>query len=274
MKIKYKKALMLLSISLVFGHASQAQFLKRLKNKVEQKVENVVIDKTADKAAAKTSKAMDKALDGSPFGDMGKVEKKSSEILPSNYAFSYRYALQMKTKEGQMTFDYYLMPDVSYFGFTQEQMPDMFTVMDPKQELMAIFMNSGGQNMGTVQSLPINFKEEAKSDNAFNEKMNYRTLPDKTINGFYCKGVEAKNEEMTIVLYFTTDTKVSFDDIFKTSRGAVPKELMSYFDPNQKSLVIYMEVENHKNNKQNMKMECIALEKTDKKIRKSDYKFM
>lgn len=57
---------------------SQAQFLKKLKNRIEQKVENVVVEKTADKAANETSKTLDTIFEGNN-GINKKVKSKSSK---------------------------------------------------------------------------------------------------------------------------------------------------------------------------------------------------
>ena len=102
----------------------------------------------------------------------------------------------------------------------------------------------------------------------------FETLPDKIINGYKCKGVKATNEDYEMVMYFTNETEVSFDDIYKNKTTKIPVQLKDYFDPNDKVLMIYMDMKNLKNKKQSATMECIGLEQVKKSINKSDYKFM
>jgi hypothetical protein len=77
-----------------------------------------------------------------------------------------------------------------------------------------------------------------------------------------------------MVMYFTNEAEVSFDDIFKNSKTKIPVQLKDYFNPDDKVLMISMDMKDLKNEKQNATMECIGLEEVQKSIKKSDYKFM
>src|SRR5690606_29337696 len=101
--------------SLFFVSTSQGQFLKKLQKRVEQRVEDAVIEKTANKAAEKATQSMDKMFDINPFG--GSKEKADPALVADTYDFTWKYSLKMATKEGEIIFDYYLKPDVAYFGF-------------------------------------------------------------------------------------------------------------------------------------------------------------
>ncbi|WP_418636256.1 DUF4412 domain-containing protein [Winogradskyella sp.] len=248
---------------------SQAQFLNKLKKRVEQKVENAVIEKAADRSSEKATKSMDKAFDTNPFG--GSKEKAEASLVADSYDFTWKYSLKMTTKEGEMVFDYYLKPDASYFGFTTAVMESMFTVMDNENKVTVMFMESEGNNIGMVNQMPELDIDEANNES---DQFKFEVLPEKTVNGFNCKGVKATNAEYEMVMYFTNETEVSFDDIFKNKTTKIPTQLKDYFDPNEKTLMISMDMQNLKKKKESATMECIGLEDVKRNIEKSNYKFM
>ncbi|WP_235982431.1 DUF4412 domain-containing protein [Gelidibacter maritimus] len=269
MKTLNYRMLLVCLFSLCFIPTSKAQFLKRLKKRVEQKVENAVIEKTANKAAEKASQSMDKMFEINPFGAGG--EKADPSLIANNYDFTWKYSLKMSTAEGEVIFDYYLKPDAPYFGFTSAMMDNMFTVMDNEHNIMAVFMDSEGNNIGMAHKMPDLDMEEVNQET---EQFTFETLPNKTINGYDCKGVKAINEEYEMIMYFTTEAEVSFDDIYKNTKTKVPDALKDYFNPDDKVLMIHMDMKNLKNKKENATMECIGLEEVKRSIKKSDYKFM
>mgnify|MGYP003671771068 CR=1 FL=1 len=270
MKITNSHVLISVLFCMFLIPTSQAQLFKKLKKKVEQKVENVIVEKASNKAAEKVSKSMDKAFDVNPFG--GSKEKADPNLVADSYGFTWKYSLKMTTKEGEMVFDYYLKPGATYFGFTTAAMESIFTVMDNGNDITVMFMETKGNNMGMVTQLTGDLDlEDTKDESA---SFSFETLPDKIINGYKCKGVKATNEDYEMVMYFTNETEVSFDDIYKNKTTKIPIQLKDYFDPNDKVLMIYMDMKNLKNKKQSATMECIGLEQVKKSINKSDYKFM
>lgn len=270
MKTKNSHFLTLIICFFLLIPNTQAQFLKKLKKRVEQKVENTIIDKTANKASEKASNSMDKAFDINPFPD-GK-EKADSASIENSYDFTWKYSLKMTTKQGDMVFDYYLKPGASYFGFTTATMHDMFTVMDNGNKVTIMFMNSKGNNIGMASQMPDDLDIEDIKDKSGSYK--FETLPEKTINGYLCKGVKATNDEYEMVMYFTNEAEVSFDDIYKNQQTRIPMELKDYFNPDDKILMISMDMKSLKNKKYDATMECIGLEEVQKSIKKANYKIM
>lgn len=258
--------------SLFFIPNSQAQFLKKLKKRVEQKVENAVIEKTANKAAESATHSMDKVFEGNPLGSPGGTEKADPSLVADTYIFTWKYTLKMSTKDGEIIFDYYLKPDVAYFGFTSAAMDNIFTVMDNGQHITAMFMKSEDNNIGMVTKIPNNFDMDDVKDKS--TEFTFESLPDKTVNGYHCKGVKATNDDYEMVMYFTNEGEVSFDDIFKNSKTNIPVALKDYFKSEDKVLMMSMDLKDLKNKKQNATMECIGLEEVQKTIHKSEYKFM
>lgn len=266
------KFLLVMVFSLCFIPTSQSQFLKKLQKRVEQKVENTVIDKTADKAADKASKSMDKVFDINPFGEGGSTEKADPAVVANSYDFTWKYSLKMSTESGEILFDYFLKPDATYFGFTTATMDNMFTVMDNENNVTVMYMNSGDNNIGMVTKMMGDF--EVDTDNDANANAKFEKLPNKTINGYACKGVRVTSDDYIMEMYYTNETDISFNDLFKNSKNNVPLKFQDYFKPGEKALMITMDAKSLKNKKQDMKMECVGLEKVSKTIKKSDYKFM
>lgn len=267
MKTKYVYTTVIILLFML--QSAEAQFIKKLQKRVEQKVEHAVIEKAANKAAEKVTASMDKAFDINPFGSS--KEKADASLVADSYDFTWKYSLKMSTKDGDIIFDYYLKPEASYFGFTSLAMENMFTVMDNENKVTVMFMESEDNNIGMVnQMLEIDIKEANKESDHFK----FEVLPEKTINGYRCKGIKASNADNEMLMYFTNDTKVSFDDIYKNKSTKIPIELKDYFDPNEKALMIYMEMKNLKKAKENATIECVGLVEVKKTIKKSSYKFM
>lgn len=272
MKIKNCPVFFALILSVLVVKPSQAQFLKKLKQRVEETVENTVINKTADKAAEKTSQTMDKAFEVNPFGSGGSFDKADPDLVADTYDFSWKYSLKMTSKQGDIIFDYYLKPDAPYFGFTSAAMENMFTVMDNGNKITTMFMESQGNNIGMVSSMPDDLDLEETKDQS--EGFEITSLPDKTINGYHCQGVNAINADYEMDMYFTNEAAISFDDVYKNPQAKIPAQLKNYFGKDEKVLMIYMEARGLKKKNESMTMECVGLEEVSKTITKSDYKFM
>lgn len=270
MKTENSRFLFICIFSFFLISSAQAQFIKKLQKRVEQKVENAVIEKAADKAADKATESVDKAFDSNPFG--GGTEKADASLVADAYDFTWKYSLKMTTKDGEIVFDYYLKPEATYFGFTSATMERMFTVMDNANNVTVMFMETKDNNIGMVTQLPSDLDLDKANDET--ASFNFETLPNKTINGYNCKGVKATNEDYEMIMYFTNETAVSFDDIYKNKTTKIPVELKDYFDPNDNVLMMSMDMKNLKNKKLDAKMECIGLEEVQKLISKSEYKFM
>ena len=268
--MKNEKILSVLLMLFISVQTSQAQLLKKLKQRVEQKVENVIVEKTSDKAAEKTSKTMDKAFEINPFG--GKMDKANPNLVADSYDFTWKYSLKMTSAQGEIVFDYYLKPGAPYFGFTSAAMENMFTVMDNGNKVTTMFMEHEGNNMGMVTSMPDDLDLEEAKDRS--EGFEITSLPDKTINGYHCQGVNYTNVDYEMDMYFTNEAEVSFDDIYKNQQAQIPAQVKDFFGKDEKVLMIYMEMRGLKKKNESMTMECVGLEEISKTIKKSDYKFM
>lgn len=124
------------AICLAFAQTAEAQFLKKLGDKIQKKVESavedVVVEKTADKASKATGKAMDKVFDIN-FEKSKSGKKITPKDIPASFEFEYLYRLTMTsatTGETAMDMDYYLKPGASYMGVKTGITQDFFMVME------------------------------------------------------------------------------------------------------------------------------------------------
>ena len=270
------KSILLTIVLLFFTYNSQAQLLNKLKQRIQQKAENVIVEKTSDKVAEKTSNSLDKILEGNPFGSGGKKVEQS--LIPDHYNFSWKYSMLMKTKSGDITFDYFLQPGESYFGFNmptmdnKAAMSDLFMVMDNGRKISLTFIKSDKSSMAMASSMPDDIDFEEAADKAGDFK--YEMLPNKKIMGYNCKGVKATSEDYEMTMYFTTEAPVSFNDIYKNKQSNIPEGLKKYFKDNERSLMLEMQMIDKKKDKNNATMKCVGLEKVQKQIDKSNYNFM
>lgn len=278
MKTRNKFLVFVVLFSIFFTQNTKAQFLKKLKKRVEQKVENVLVEKTSDKAAEKASNSLDKVFEINPFGTGNGNSKIPASEIPNSYTFSWKYSMKMTTKDGEITFDYFLQPGEPYFGFEmptmddQKVMSNMFMVMDNNIKAIIMYMQSDKNSMMMINGMPDDLDLEEVADES--ASFNYEILPNKKIMGYNCKGVKATNQEYEITMYATTDAPVSFNDIYKNKKSNIPDGLKKYFKENEHSLMLEMKMIDKKKSKMNATMECIGLEEVLKTINKSDYKTM
>lgn len=270
MKTKNTSFIFVIILFIGISPTSQAQLLQKLKNRVEQTVENVIIEKTSDKVAETTSNSMDKILNANPFA--GGDKKADPGLVADEYDFTWKYSLKMTSKQGEIVFDYYLKPEAPYFGFTSAAMDNMFTVMDNGNKVTTMFMESQGNNIGMVTSMPDDLDLEETQDQS--EGFEMTSLQDKTINGYHCQGVNYRNVDYEIDMYFTNEAEISFDDIYKNQQAKIPAQVKDYFGKDEKVLMIYMEMRGLKKKNESMTMECVGIEEVSKTINKSNYKFM
>ncbi len=264
----------LLILSLVFlctGFQAEAQFLDKLKKRVEKRVEQTVINKTADKAAQKTSKTMDKVFN--PQLGSGMAGKRvTPENIPGSFDFEYLYRMTMTTSEGAMDMDYYLKPGATYMGAKMNAGMEMFMIMDGHANITYMFMESGGNKIGTATSVDLSdVPEEDMGDYTITD------LPNKTFMGYDCVGKKMENADYEFTMYFTPDAPVSFNDVFKSNSDQIPPALRKHMQQYEGALMMYMDMKDKKNKgKKNSSgtMECTILEENKFNFSTKGYTFM
>ena len=262
--------------------SSQAQIWKQIQKAAEQKALNRA-SKKADVATDKALDEADKALGEAVNQNINQNEavlaysknKVDPSVVPNSYAFSWKYVMEIKTEGKAMNADYFLEPNASYFGFnvSQGEGQNMFMVMDMKNKLMVTGFGSGKEKMASASKIP-DYTEMSKNENE-KSKFTYKPLPNKTFLGYNCKGIQATNNEYDIIFYYTTETKVSFSDMFKNQKNwKMPDALSGYLKPDEKTLMMDMTMKDLKNKGKVTTMKCISLEKNAYVFNKADYKFM
>lgn len=220
--------------------------------------------------AQKTDALQKKAMEDEMNLSKNKVNPSK---IPNKYSFSWKYSMEMKTTTGKsVVFDYLLEPNSNYYGANMHQSgSEMFMIMDMKNKLTISSFGKGSKKMAMASRIP----DYTKTNEEQNSKFTYKTLPNKTILGYNCKGVQATNSNSTMVFYYTNEAKVSFSEIFRSQQNQnTPDAFKSFFKPGEKPLMMYMEHKDLKDKSKNMSMKCIALEKEAFIFNKSDYQFM
>ncbi len=217
-------------------------------------------------AQAEQKKAIHDAM------NFGKNKADVSKI-PAKYAFSWKYSMNMKTAAGKtMIMDYFLEPNASYYGANMKRSgSDMFMIMDTKNKMMVNCFNKGAKKMAMASKMP----DYSNMDKTQNSKYTYKSLPNKVILGFNCKGIQATNANSTMIFYYTNDAKVSFSELFKSQQNqSYASGILKFFKPNEKPLMMSMEYTDLKDKSKKITMTCIGLEKQAYTFNKSDYQFM
>ena len=273
--MKMKLLPVFLLIFIFSSQTSQAQFLKKLKQRAEEAAKEAVMRKAEEKAARVAEKSVEKVLNF----DFSKQSKDPS-ILPSSYEFEWKYVLQMQANKNNVNMVYFLKPDAKYFGTKPDigknkQVGGMFMVMDESLKVMTLFTDMNGQKSGHILSTDQNLEIDDEDENEAMEDFTFKEIGTKTILKYECQGFEFENSEYKMKMYVTFDAPISFNQVF----GAHTKNTPQGFNPKwlkkeDNSLVLEMDFIHKKKKKFNSKMVCVALEKEPTSIVTSEYQFM
>lgn len=269
-----KKLILSILCILVFGLSAQAQFLKKLKNKVEQKVENRVTKNVSDKAANETDKSLNKmwqkSLEKTPM-PMGGERVDISEI-PETYTFDWIYTMEIQTGQGNMDMAYYLKKDAPYFGINMQDAGGLFMVLDDEKKLSIMYFNSEGNKL--LMATKTDEEDLLEEDESFYDDYQIEEIEGKTILGYDCKGYKAENEEHLMKFYVTKDAPVTLIGIRQEKNTQLPKGFNADWFKEGNSLMMEMEMKNKKDPAKNAKMLCTSLEEKRLTINKNDYNSM
>lgn len=150
-------------------NSTQAQILKKLKNKVKEVAEESILDKVGQKVDQETDRAMDSILDIDPDYEPKSLEKFQklmggsdipiSESYQFNTAIVYDMSVTSNNITTNMLYQMWFSGNKGYFGSSVRSMekskgkeiPEVFTVLD--EENNAIIMVMEEQNMIQVMSM-------------------------------------------------------------------------------------------------------------------------
>ncbi|MGJ8593219.1 MAG: DUF4412 domain-containing protein [Aquaticitalea sp.] len=293
MKIKHAFTII---VCLLMTVNADAQIFKKIKKRAEQAAERTILRKTDEKVSKTTEKVIDSTTTGKRKQDdsnqtqeeeLSGEEKAAAEKsimsmfgggleeLPDTYKFQYVMDMEMTTNKDVMLMQYYIQPDVSYFGNAiTDKNTTSVTVYDMENQYLVTFMNNGEQKMAMKTRMPFDAdaqKEMAKSDRK-QEDLTIIPLPDKTILGYKCKGYQIEQKEGISKLYITNEAPVSFVGVF-SSMEQMPKTGYGSTVPfDENSMIMEMEYTSNKRKRDNMHMICTKFEERPITIRKEDYK--
>ena len=259
-----------LVLLLVFNNVLEAQILKKLQKKVQDKVEQ----KASDKAEEGTESSMEKALDANAMAIAHGKNKVDPSSVPDSYLFSWKYSLEIQSEnEKAMIMDYFLEPNAEYFGFKMGESGEMFMVIDSRNKLMITAFEQEKEKVAMASKMP-DYSEMTSKENE-SDGFSYRSLPNKIIMGYNCKGIEATSADFVMVFYYTNEAKVSFSDMFRSQqKQKTPDVLKRYFKTGDRPLMMTMSMKDLKDKGKITTMKCVVLEKNSREFLKSDYKFM
>lgn len=257
---------------LLFGSPANAQFLKKLKNKVEQKLENTVTDNISNKAANEADKSLNNIWESNMKLGVSQVDYTE---IPDSYHFSWKYDMKIETKNGTTDLTYLFEEGASYLGTLMDQKGSkMIIVFDPSQNLNTMYMNNGESKMLMATKIKVSTEDvEEVSDY---ENMKITEIGQKKILGYDCTGYRMENDEYIVTTYLTEETDLSFANMFQSKANPkIPESVdAEWLKKHSDGLLLEMEMISKQNEKENMKMYCTSLSKENIQINKSDYQSM
>ena len=261
-------------LMLFFVSAAEAQILKKLQNKIQDNVAKKAIDKTTDTTNQEMQKSIGKTLNADAMTMALGKNKVDPSLVPNSYSFSWKYSLEIRSEnEKAMIMDYFLEPNAEYFGFKMGESGEMFMVIDSKNKLMITAFDQEKEKVAMASRMP-DYSEMIPKDNE-SDGFSYRSLPNKIIMGYNCKGIEATSTDFVMVFYYTNEAKVSFSDMFRSQqKQKIPDVLKGYFKTGDQPLMMTMSMKDLKDKGKITMMKCVVLEKNSREFLKSDYKFM
>jgi len=275
-----RKILIILFFSVISTNLINAQFFKKLKQRVKDATEEAVIMKTEEKAANETGKAADKLLNVNIQKMMNSKTGSSVDpsILPDIYDFDWKYTMQMETKDGSFIINYFLKSGVKYFGSKPDMKQsgatgDMYTVMDMDRNINTMFMDMDGQRMAMANSIPMEM--DLEDEGSLTDEYTFKEIGSKEIMGYTCQGFTMENSETKMTIYAALEAPVSFSQIFGMKTDKTPKGFNSkWLDKMENSLVMEVQYINKKKKKNSLKMRCVSLKEEFFSIDKNEYEFM
>lgn len=257
---------------LLVANTANAQFLKKLKNKIEEKVENTVTENISNKAATEADKSLNKMWESNM--NLG-ISKADYSEIPDSYNFSWKYNMTIETKDGETEIIYLFEEDADYLGtLINQDTGKMTMIFDPSKNLNSMFMENDDSKMVMASKISID-AEELEEMSQYDE-MKITEIGNKKIAGYNCSGFRMENEEYIVISYITGETNLNFGSMFQNKGNPrIPKAVdAEWFKKYSDGLMLEMDVTDKKNKEGNMKMYCTSLVEEKIQIDKSDYNSM
>lgn len=268
-----KKATLFIAFILCFSGTANAQFFKKLGNKIEKAAEKTIEKKAVQKTTKETEEAFDSTINKKAKKDKNKKQTSTpnvSKVDPaSNYAFKHKAVMHMKSGKDEIDFVYYLPNTDDYFGMAikdKKEEQDFMMVYDVAREAMFTFMENGGQKM----KMGVEFKTNTVEDKSpgFEIKATGNT---KTVLGYNCKEYKMIGDNITATTWVTKDVNIRFPSTLYNDKknNNNSQEWMKDIDGWAMEMTM---IDTSKRKPQTIIMNCLSIEAYSFKINSTDYK--
>jgi len=253
------------------GDKNKKKDKKRNKNQSNEENELIKESDLDNHVSDKQKEQISSILSG-----MGGSYSKETANVPDNYKFSYRATMKIKTgNKEEILMDYYLEPDVTYFGTGfEDKGATSINVMDIEQNMMVIFMEQDGQKIMMAQKSDPKLTEKlekAQEDIDKEYMANLRDIGGRNILGYDCKGYETTTKEGTYRIWITDQTPVGFMGAGMNEDIDLPESMVRM---GKNAMVMEMQFAPAKGKKGRLHMLCVDFKKESKTIKKDDYSSM
>lgn len=300
--MKWIKAILLtLVISISFSYESNAQFLKKLKQKVQQAAEEVVIDKASEKAAQETGKAMDSLLDiDSTY--QNKNEEQLQNIFMQNNAnitvedvynfnnnVTYKMTIISNNEPSSIDYSMWFSDNENYMATemkninsedskNQNSSMEMLTILDEKNQAMIVIMEK--QKMVQIISMDkiknIGIEEDVQNMDTSVPTIK-KTGRNKKILGYNCEEFITQTDEGKLTFWITQDVKLYQKNMFLNLNKSLGGNQFDKIPETAKGFMMEMHSENTSNGENHgdkSSMIVISISKKTKVINTKDYQIM
>ncbi|MCF6279567.1 MAG: DUF4412 domain-containing protein [Flavobacteriaceae bacterium] len=266
------KTLKIIATILIFAFTTNtnAQFLKKLKEKATQKVEREAerraqrrVDKKIDDTFDKAENKIDQTL-----SKKGQKSVKSLEL----FEFTHVYTMEMTFKKDVIVFEYYLKNNANFLAVNFPNMKtNMISIMDLDQGKNIALMENGGQK--TQMTMKFGFKETVKEANE--DIKITKTGNTKKILGYTCYEYDVTGKDFNSKAWVTNEAGISFPKDFQGSGNKKMKNQNNNWMFEMDGMVLEMIVtDTSKKKPKTSTMTCIKLAKEVNTIDTSLYKKM
>lgn len=261
-----KRLSFILAIFLAFSGTTNAQFFKKLGNKIANAAEKAVEKKAVQKTTRETEEAFDSTFNtptkqSTHFG--------LTQIDPAaSYAFDHKVVMKFTSGKDVMDVDYFLPNSGNFLGTRlrgEKIQDDFITVYDVEREAMFTYLKNEGKKM----KMGVAFKADESGDESDDVTIK-ATENHKTIIGYRCQEYLMMGKDMTATIWVTKEVQIRFPStLYRVKQNkSNNQEWMKDID----GWAMEMEMTDTSRRKpQLITMKCLSIEPSDYKINSSDY---
>ncbi|MDR5590295.1 DUF4412 domain-containing protein [Christiangramia sp. SM2212] len=202
-----------------------------------------------------------------------------SEDLPESYDFDWQYRLKMlmpNQKGDPQDLVFLLKNNSNYQGVSVENkesgsINDATMVFDINLNAMVMFVHTDTNKI--LQIHPI--KQPKAIEN--NDDLKVREIPEKTIIGYNCKGLEIESDKFIVQVYHTTEAPVKMSNLFKLSGPMelnIPEIDHRLVEQFSEGLITELRYTDKKKSKNDVLLTAQSIQQKKTSFRKNEYQNM